>query len=71
MSYQNLNDLVEALKEQIAKLENQELSVSDIDAIQSNARELYERLTVLKYAAIEKLVKPEENVVAEVSNSDF
>ena len=61
MSYQNLNDLVEEIKGQLAKLENQELSVSDIDAIQENAQELYERLTVLKYAAIEKLVKPAES----------
>ena len=59
MSYQSLNDLVEEIKSELSKLENQELSVADIDAIQQNAQELYERLTVLKYTAIEKLVKVE------------
>ncbi|MFT7614394.1 MAG: hypothetical protein ACI9J3_003376 [Parvicellaceae bacterium] len=59
MSYQSLNDLVEEIKSELLKLENQELSIDDIDAIQQNAQELYERLTVLKYTAIEKLVKEE------------
>lgn len=57
MSYQSLTAIVEEIKTELAKLENQELSVSDIDAIQRNAQELYERLTVLKYSAMEKLVK--------------
>ena len=53
MSYQNLNDLVEEIKSGLLKLENSELSVTDVDAIQANAKELFERLTVLKYLALE------------------
>ena len=49
MSYQNLNALVAKIQSALTQLENKQLSVSDIDSIQENAKELFERLTVLKY----------------------
>jgi len=57
MSYQNLNALVAKIQSALTQLENKQLSVSDIDSIQENAKELFERLTVLKYLALEKLVE--------------
>ena len=65
MSYQNLNALVEEIRSELLKLDNSELSLADVDAIQANARELYDRLTVLKYLAMERLVdepEPEPNI---------
>jgi hypothetical protein len=65
MSYQNLNALVEEIRSELLKLENSELSLADVDAIQTNARELYDRLTVLKYLAMERLAdepEPEPNI---------
>jgi len=61
MSYQNLNALVEEIRSELLKLENSELSLADVDAIQTNARELYDRLTVLKYLAMERLADEPES----------
>jgi len=71
MSYQNLNALVEEIRSELLKLDNSELSLADVDAIQANARELYDRLTVLKYLAMERLVdepEPEPNIDKEQGN---
>ena len=69
MSYQNLNALVEEIRSELLKLENSELSLADLDAIQANARELYDRLTVLKYLAMERLVDdPQPNVDKDQDN---
>ncbi len=69
MSYQNLNALVEEIRSELLKLENSELSLADVDAIQANARELYDRLTVLKYLAMERLVDdPQPNVDKDQDN---
>ena len=69
MSYQNLNALVEEIRSELLKLENSELSLADVDAIQANARELYDRLTVLKYLAMERLEDdPQPNVDKDQDN---
>ena len=70
MSYQNLNDLVEEIKSGLLKLENSELSVTDVDAIQANAKELFERLTVLKYLALERLADGSKNDISSQESLD-
>ena len=70
MSYQNLNDLVEEIKSGLLKLENSELSVTDVDAIQANAKELFERLTVLKYLALERLADGSKNDISSQESRD-
>lgn len=70
MSYQNLNTLVAKIQSALTQLENKQLSVSDIDNIQENAKELFERLTVLKYLALEKLVDAATNDTKEVKLED-
>ncbi len=57
MSYQSLNVLVEEIKTGLDQLQNEKLTLAELDEIQRNAQELYERLTVIKYRAAEKLVK--------------
>lgn len=58
MSYKSLSTLSKEISSQLERLENEELSVNDLHEIQANARDLYERITILKYQAIEKVVKP-------------
>lgn len=59
MSYQNLSELISSVQADLEQMEQEALTVQDLDRIQQNARELYERITVIKYQAIERLVKPE------------
>ena len=62
MSYQSLVDIANQLVADLGKLESNELSIADLDIMHQNARELSERLTILKYQAIEKFVKPEKEM---------
>ena len=46
------------------------LSVTDVDAIQANAKELFERLTVLKYLALERLADGSKNDISSQESLD-
>ncbi len=58
--YKSIPNLIEELSSRIAELEDGKLNVSDLESLSDNARELYERLLVLKHLAYEDLVKEKE-----------
>jgi len=58
-SYQSIDQIAKHISDQISKLNNGDLNVSDIDELTVNSQELYERLVVIRHKAFEKLGKPE------------
>jgi len=67
-SYENMSDLSKKLNEKIAEIENGKLELSDLEVVVEDARELYERLLVLKHKAYEQL---EKSAVSEVIEEDI
>lgn len=57
-SYNNMKDLSEALNEKIGELENGDLAITDLESLVDDAREIYERLLIVKFKAYEKFGEP-------------
>jgi len=66
-SYENMSDLSKKLNEKIAEIESGNLELPDLESVVENARELYERLLILKHKAYEQI---EKSAVAEVIKED-
>lgn len=59
--YQNIQQIIKSLKKCAAALEKGELSVDEVHKMVNLSRELYERLVVLRYKAIDHLVKEDKD----------
>ncbi len=57
--YKNIPHLIDEIKSMSDQLEAGNLSPEEVDAMLTNARELYERIVVLRYKAIEGMAKEE------------
>lgn len=68
-SFQNINDLAISLAEQIKKINTGHLSVKDLEAAVNQAKDIYERLIVLRHKAYEKFGEPQTNVVEPVKEN--
>ena len=72
-SYNNMKELSEAINEKISALEGGELAIADLEGLVDDARELYERILIVKFKAYEKYgepasVEPEHEEEAEEIN---
>lgn len=54
-----MKDLSKKVHEQVKKLDGGKLSVEELESLTDSARELYERLLIVKYKAYEKFGEPE------------
>lgn len=68
-----MKELSEAINEKISELEGGELAIADLEGLVDDARELYERLLIVKFKAYEKYGEPasvetEHNAEAEEIN---
>lgn len=61
-SFQNINDLATSLAEQVKKISAGNLSVAEMEAAVNQAKEIYERLVVLRHKAYEKFGEPQVGV---------
>ncbi len=62
-SYKNIKDLISSLEKRTNQLESGNLNSEELGKMLEDARNLYERVTVLQYLAFEKDVKGEEKPV--------
>ena len=53
-----MNEINAKLQEKLSKLENGELELSELESLVQDARELYERLLIVKYKAYENYGEP-------------
>ena len=60
-----MEELSERLHEKIKELAEGKLDIKELEALTDDARELYERLLILKYKAYEQYGKPKEETVKE------
>ncbi len=67
-SYQNISDLITELNEKLQKLNNGSLEIEQVEPMVDNAKELYERLVVLRYKVYEKFGEPQSE---EETSFDF
>ena len=56
--YKSIPQLIEVINSNANNLENGNLKLSELNDLTNDVRDLYERLIVLKYKAIEKEIKP-------------
>lgn len=66
-SYQNINELIKDLSDHLEKLNSGKLSLPEIEDAVNNAKEIYERLVVVRFKAYENFGKPETQVVEAIS----
>ncbi|MEO9533404.1 MAG: hypothetical protein ABJG50_12505 [Crocinitomicaceae bacterium] len=57
-SYNNMKELSDAISSKIGDLESGELAITDLEGLVEEARELYERLLIVKFKAYEKYGEP-------------
>ena len=57
MGHRNLSQLSKAIQEKIKRLEFGELKSSELDELVEESRDLYDRLTVIRYRYYEEKVK--------------
>ncbi|MCG8574021.1 MAG: hypothetical protein MI810_03995 [Flavobacteriales bacterium] len=62
-SYRNMKELVDELSARIDELQQGKLGMEELETAVSNSRELYERLLIVRYKALEQYAKGEEVVV--------
>lgn len=65
-SFQSLDQLVKNISDNIIELNNGQLNSSEIENLTENARNLYERLIVIRHKAYEKFGEPTKAIVEEV-----
>jgi hypothetical protein len=58
-SYNNMKELSDAISTKIGELESGDLAVTDLEDLVDDARELYERLLIVKFKAYEKFGEPQ------------
>ena len=58
--YASMQEIAALLKDKISELESGSASVDELDSMVNKARELYERLVVLRHKAFDTLVEKEE-----------
>ncbi len=56
--YRTMKDLLQHIRENLDQLENGQLQASQLDPLVNDSRELFERLVVLRYKALEKDLLP-------------
>lgn len=61
-SYQNINDLATSLAERVKKMNSGNLTITEMEAVVNDAKEIYERLVVLRHKAYEKFGEPQAKV---------
>ena len=61
-----MKELSDKLHNQIKKFQDGELEIEDLETLVDDARELYERLLIIKFKAYEKYGKPESDEITEV-----
>jgi len=57
-SHQNLNDLVKELSDHLQKLNDGKLKLDEIEGLVNSAKEIYERLIVVRHKAYENFGAP-------------
>ncbi|UKN00738.1 hypothetical protein K6119_13455 [Paracrocinitomix mangrovi] len=65
-SFKKMQELSKKLHKKIEKIESGKLGIEDLEEVVEQARELYERLLILKYKAYEKFGEPENSATVEV-----
>jgi len=65
MNYLSITDLVNKLHKKAKKLENGKLTTANLEAMLEESREIYERITVLRYKALIEDIEEEVSVVEE------
>ncbi len=60
-----MKEINEKLQEKLSKLEQGELELTELESLVEDARELYERLLIVKYKAYENYGEPKETEVDE------
>lgn len=61
-SFQNINELLSQLSENIEKLQKGNLEIAEIETLVEQSKDLYERLVILRYKAYEKYGEPSSPV---------
>ena len=64
-NYQTLEELTKSLNEKVDQLAKGELSIAEIETLTDAAKELYERLVIIRYKSYENVneeAEPEENI---------
>jgi hypothetical protein len=56
--YNTIPELIKQISEQANKLENGELSISELENMLKHSRDIHERITILRYKALTKAVIP-------------
>lgn len=62
-SYQDMSALVKEISDQLQQLNSGNLTVDEVEALVNNAREIYERLVVVRHKAYENLGEPKAKAV--------
>ena len=63
-SYENMTDLGSYLTEKLKELEDGSLNINALEKLVEDARELYERLLIVKYKAYEKYGEPQNTDIS-------